>query len=151
MSSKRKSTVASDPQKKKLYAWEHQWQDWNRKALTLKECKDHVAAACGLYGVDAPSISPVNDFWGFSGYWHKENAIVLLREHQNAPSVLHEATHCILSTLAPKAQDHGPTFAGVYIYLLVSAEICPAEAIYASARKAGIKWSKKTTPEDLSI
>lgn len=149
MNSKRKSNDASDPQRQKVYDWEHQWDDWNKKRISLKECRDHLHAACEMYGVDEPTLSPVGDCWGFSGYWQKENAIVLVRDHQNAASVLHEATHCILNTVAPKAQDHGPTFAGVFIYLLVAAELCPAEAIYASARKAGVKWSKKTTPEDL--
>lgn len=149
MSKKRKSKDASDPQKAKLYPWEHQWIDWNRKQISLADCKNLIAAACQQYGVDSPTVMAGGAEWSASGYFYEHGCIALLNEHQNISSALHEAAHVITLELAPRAQDHGPLFVGVFFYLLTAGGWYPKEAVYASARKAGIKWSKKATPEDL--
>lgn len=149
MSKKRKSNVASDPQAERIYEWTYQWSEWNRKVIPLTECKDYVYAACKLYDLDPPTVSAAPCSQRYSAHWEDKDQIQLTNSHQNPAIALHEVAHYIVHTLNPRAVGHGPTFAGVYLFLLVEAGIAPAEAIYASARKAGIKWSKKATPEFL--
>jgi hypothetical protein len=62
---------------------------------------------------------------------------------QNIPVVLHEAAHVITHTLSPRSQDHGPTWLGVYLDLMVG--FFPASAIYPSARTNKLRWDNRLT------
>lgn len=145
----RKSKAALDPQAETLYGWEDQWLEWNRKQIALSDCRALVVRACDLYEIDPPTLL---SYSGKYSYYHSgEHRIYLLEEHQNIARTLHETAHAIVVARAARSQDHGPTFAGVYLYLLINIEMCPAAAIYASARKAGIRWNRKATPDGLEL
>lgn len=130
-----------DPQQRYVYAWEDTWTDFNRKTLSLPECRDTVSKACAKYGVPSPTVfaGPVKAKWA---YYHAfKHHISLNQSAMNIATVLHEAAHAIVWRLAPAAQDHGPTFLGVYLDLLVG--YYPAAALYATARKAGLRWDNR--------
>jgi len=62
---------------------------------------------------------------------------------KNAATALHEAAHQIVYDLCGnRAQDHGPTFCGVYFHLLTMTG-WPAVAIRATAREHGVKWVER--------
>lgn len=62
---------------------------------------------------------------------------------KNTATALHEAAHLIVSDLfGGNVQDHGPTFLGVYMWLLETAGVAPRTALHATAREHGLKWRK---------
>lgn len=129
----------ADPQRERVYEWETEFADWNRKTMTLPEVRAYVSTSCAHYGLEAPPVRPLpgkqyaycmgdGDHMGFSE-WCRNPAIAL-----------HESSHFIVLKLSPKSQDHGPTWLGIYMWLLEEARIAPASALTASARKHGLKW-----------
>lgn len=65
------------------------------------------------------------------------------RAGKNVATALHEAAHLIVNDLfSGAAQDHGPTFLGVYMWLLETAGVAPKIALHATARAHGLKWRK---------
>lgn len=136
----------SDPQKAALYHWEETWGPWNYNSLTLTECRDWVEFACRLYDVEPPSVRQhrSNEY----SWCHTGMGIISMqggkhraRGGRNTATVLHEAAHWITFKLfSDRPQDHGPTFLGVYLWLLESARVAPRTALHASARSHGLKW-----------
>jgi hypothetical protein len=147
MNSKRKSIDASDPQAQKCYDWQHSWLDWNRKVSTLDECRAIIQNVCKAYDMPLPTVTSAPAKRWHSVYLPEEHRVELVPDHQNAPVALHEATHAVIAYCYPRSQDHGPTFTGIVLDLLVQHGVAPAEAIYASARKAGMKWRKWKHPK----
>ena len=65
------------------------------------------------------------------------------RRGKNVATALHEAAHIIVfDKFGDKPQDHGPTFMGVYLWLLTTAGVAPRIALEATARANGLKWRK---------
>lgn len=68
------------------------------------------------------------------------------RGGRNAATALHEAAHHIAWTLhGDHIQDHGPTFLGIYLDLLVRARVAPQIALEATAREHGLTWRRVKT------
>lgn len=61
----------------------------------------------------------------------------------NEAIALHEAAHYITDRTYPRAADHGPTWLGVYLWLLEKAAVAPREALRATMRKHGLKWQQR--------
>lgn len=56
-------------------------------------------------------------------------------------TAMHEASHHIVFKLCGyRVQDHGPTFLGVYLWLLERSGVAPQSALHASAREFKLKW-----------
>jgi hypothetical protein len=149
-----------DPQQQRAYAWENEWRDWNKETLTLKQVRDHVTAACDLFSVDPPPVKQHNLRRGSTFTYHDKcehshngvcNAVIMFnKKHKNPAIALHEAAHHIQGIRYPKARhDHGPTWLGVYMTLLIFAGIAPREALLSTARKhkLRISWPKEKAPE----
>ena len=133
-----------DPQRQALYDWEAQWLGWELDTLTLGECRVMVRTACRLARV--PYV-PTRQHSGTSEYDCIRNRITLQqrgrrgRGGKNPAQVLHEVAHYIVFRRSGwRPQDHGPTFLGVFLWLLASARVAPRAALEASARAAGLKW-----------
>lgn len=136
-----------DTQQERLYAWEEKWVDWNRNTLTLAECRELSKWACRHFKL---KIAPVvkQHMNKHLSYSISEVCLISLRadQHKNRAIVLHETGHFIADEIfGDKVQPHGPEFTGVYLHLLIKAEVAPAIAICASAKAAGLKW-KEVTP-----
>lgn len=141
-----------DPHAEAVYAWENDFRDWSLRVCSLAECKEVMDTACAHYGVPPPKVA----LWKRRYSWCPDvrvpnpkrlldQPVVRLCElGQNWPTVLHEAAHWIALHLAPKAYSHGPTWLGIYMWLLAQAKVAPEPALRASARSAGIKWAQRS-------
>lgn len=145
------STGQPDPWCQKLYDFEGDWPAFNRGSLTLEECRRLHATACEAFNV-APV--PIRQHQGrkmsysYSDPKNPKAAYISLRlDHKNPAVVLHETAHHICTQLHSWwLQDHGPTFQGIYFWLLARADVAPREALRASARKHGLRW-RETGPQ----
>lgn len=133
-----------DPQREALYAWENQWLSWNLDTLTLAECRLVVRTACRRAGVP---YTPTLQHKGTSEYDCLAGKIRLQqrgrrgRGGKNPSQVLHEVAHYVVFHRSGwRPQDHGPTFLGVFLWLLAVARVAPPSALESSARASGLKW-----------
>jgi hypothetical protein len=139
-----------DPWQTAVYAFEHDWPGFDTASLTLQECRAIVGTACAAYDLDPPSV--VQHQGSAYSYALSNDKTVegwkisLRRSHKNPAIVLHESAHFIVDRIygvrGPQ-QDHGPTWQGVYFWLLARAELAPVEALRASARKHGLRWQER--------
>jgi hypothetical protein len=147
----------SDPQQDAVYTWEGQWRDWAERRVSLTECRKVVRTACAHYRVPPPKVSR----WRKNFCWCPDTlaatsrildkpVIRLNAGGQNWATCLHEAAHWVLLHLAPTAQDHGPTWLGVYMWLLEKASMAPRAALVASARKNKLRWRRRS-PESFGV
>ena len=137
--------AAEDPHRKDIYAWEDSWYEWNCNTCSLADCRRVIRKACARYGVPAPRVRqhPLTATYSIPLY-----GVVSLqssgrtpeRGGKNYPVALHEAAHIIVHHRHPRAQDHGPTFLGIYMWLLELNKIAPPVALHASARKHNLHW-----------
>ena len=129
-----------DPQREAVYEWETEFRDWNRQTLTLQETRQYVKTACAYYGLEAPPVRPTEGKKEWA-YMMGDGAHMAFSEWCRNPAIaLHESAHFITLKLAPTAADHGPTWLGIYMWLLAKAVVAPPEALAASARKYKLKW-----------
>lgn len=147
-----------DPQKDAVYTWEGEWRDWAERRISLPECTDVIRMACRHYRVRPPRVSA----WSRNFCWSPdvlaktstkilERPVIWLNKGgQNWATCLHEAAHWILLHLAPRVADHGPTWLGVYMWLLERASIAPRAALTASARKHKLRY-KRRSPESFGV
>lgn len=138
-----------DPHKEKVYEWEDSWPGWNRNHIGINACRKLVAAACGHYKVGCPTVRvhhvrsmsfsiPSKDYISLQG-WASED-----RGGLNVPTALHEAAHHIAWSLhGNRIQDHGPTWLGIYLDLLIRAKVAPEVALVASLKSFQLKYRRQ--------
>lgn len=130
----------TDPQQAALYRWESEWKAWNREELTLAECRACINWACDQFKVSPPRVRthPGKAYPWFDTDLH---AISFSKKGKNVATALHEAAHAIVfDQHGATVQDHGPTFLGVYLWLLETAGVAPRIALRATARAHGLRW-----------
>jgi len=139
----------SDPQQDPVYRWESTWKAWNRTELTLVECRSAINWACDQFGIEPPRVR-THQTKEYPWCDVEKRVMSFSLKGKNVATALHEAAHLIVSDLfSVQAQDHGPTFLGVYMWLLETAGVAPRIALYATARSHGLKW-RKVSPEQCS-
>ena len=130
-----------------VYAWEHEFCDWNEAHCSRKECQQIVNTACAHYDIKPPKVR----LWNRSYCWcpdtlkpsknQLDKPIIWLNSGgQNWASSLHEAAHWISMHVAPRALSHGATWLGIYMWLLAQAGVAPESALRASARAHKLRW-----------
>lgn len=136
-----------DPRAEYVYSWENDFRDWSEQHCSLEECKRVVATACAHYDLAPPrvelwdrSFSWCPDTRAMTGRFLDKPVIRLCPKGQNWPTALHEAAHWIVLNRVPRAADHGPTWLGIYLWLLAEAKVAPEAALHASVRAADLKW-----------
>jgi hypothetical protein len=131
-----------DPDAQKVYEWEGKWVHWqiNEFGKKLDTARIWVAKSCEAYGVKKVPVRLAKN--SDDSYFDLgKNAIYLLRQHNNIAVSLHESAHAICYDLfGLNVHDHGPEFAGIYIWLLADAGIAPVEALTASADACGVEY-----------
>jgi len=143
---------ADDPQKEAVYSWEDSWGPWNYNSLTLSQCREWIKRACKLYGVEPPRVRQHRRreySWChvILGIISIQGGAPHTRGGRNCATALHEVAHWITyKKFSDKVLDHGPTFLGVFMYLLEEAEVAPPAALHASARTHKLKWRKDVRP-----
>lgn len=135
-----------DPHKEKVYEWEDGWAQWDYNSLTLPACRGLVRTACAKYGL-APPVVKQHNIRSLSYCIPSKDVISLQgvgpdnKGGKNAAVALHEAAHYIAwKYFGEKIADHGPTWLGIYMWLLEAAEVAPATALHATAREKGLRW-----------
>lgn len=138
---------AADPNKEAVYEWEDDWYDWSSNTCSLKECRRLILWACKAYGVDPPVVKQHHKR---TYSWSMPAAGVISlqakgakpgRGGKNPATALHEAAHHIVYAIfSDRPQDHGPTFLGIYMWLLTEARVAPEVALHSSARARNLKW-----------
>lgn len=135
----------SDPQREQVYRWERKFygtifQHEIKPRALHKLVRD--MAAC--YGIKKPTI--LKSRLGTKG--------MLMAQADGADSIelnesvlaytghliAHEMAHVVCHAHGVEGPQHGPTFMGVYLWLLDKFNIVPACASLPSARKAGLKF-----------
>lgn len=136
-----------DPQKEALYDWEDEWKAWNVNSISLAHCRRIIRTACRYFKVQVPKVRQHKE-WASSWCIPEYDTISMQGAARgvdgggkNPATAIHEATHQIVWKIyGDKPHDHGPTFLGIYMWLLEKARIAPATALHASARAHGLKW-----------
>ena len=135
-----------DPHKNDVYLWEDSWPGWNKNHVSFKACRALIDLACEAYKVPCPKViqhpkrtfswsMPTKDLISLQGGVSKGPG------GRNIATALHEAAHHIAWHLhGDRIQDHGATFLGVYLDLLVRAKVAPRVALEASARSFKLTW-----------
>lgn len=136
--------MSDDPQKEAVYEWEGGFADWNRQTLTLSAVRAHVRTACAHYGLPPPAVrAHPGDTWAYS----MGHVVSFPGWCKNMAVALHEAAHYICGKHCPNARhDHGPSWLGIYLWLLEEARVAPRAALCASARRHGLRW-RRLPPE----
>jgi hypothetical protein len=127
-----------DRQKHAVDAWEKGWADWHRRTLTLPESRKLVRRACVRYGLKPPAVRAVH---GESTRCIHPDVILLLPDHHNPASVLHETAHYVCDWIfGDDTEDHCAEWLGIYLVLLEEFKVAPPEALYASAHAQRLQW-----------
>jgi hypothetical protein len=127
-----------DPQKKRVYAWEGEWADWNSHTISVTKVRKYVRWACDLYGLPYPSVK-MHRTQEYSYSWGYKMSFA---EGQcNRAIALHEAAHYISDWIFDENMaPHSPQWMAIYLWLLIKARIAPKVALFASATSKGIEW-----------
>jgi len=135
-----------DPWRDTVYEWEDSWPGWGKNHISLKAVKALIAHACDQYEVPHADVTqhlertyswsrPTTDDISIQGGKHRAKG------GRNVATTLHEAAHHIAWHLhGDRIQDHGRTFLGIYLDLLIRAKVAPRVALEASARSFKLKW-----------
>lgn len=135
-----------DPHKDKVYEWEESWPGWNHNHLSLGQCRALIRMACDHYKVKQPTVTQhEGGTWAWSAPSFNRISMQggehMRQGSRNVPIVMHEVAHHIAWHLhGERIQDHGRTWLGVYLDLLVIAKVAPRVALEATARSFGLKW-----------
>lgn len=141
----KKQDSARDPQREAVYDLESSFHDFNRETLTLAEAREWVGRACRHFKLKPPTVRQHKYGMAFSVTATPPDGsyISFVPQHKNPAIALHEAAHYIAETLyGPLRQDHGPSWLGVYCWLLVECRVVPAAALLAELRKRKLKYRK---------
>lgn len=136
-------------QRDAVYQFEDDWPAWNRNQLTLAQCRTLIRSACEHYRVPHPRVRQ-HKVRAMSWYMPAKRLISLQavgpdnKGGKNSATALHEAAHHIGFRLyGARIDDHGPTFVGIYLHLLVKACVAPRPALEAQLRYRRVKWIEK--------
>ena len=150
----------ADPQQTRVYKWEGEWVDWNRASASALAIRKAIRTAERAYAVPKMKIWLVKNnrsvcrMDGRSGkglrlptfYDPSTHAIHIRPRHRNIATALHEAAHGICDAFFgnvdhPEFPAHGPLWLGIYLNLLIAAEVAPKNALIASAKQRGLKYA----------
>ncbi len=138
-----------DPHKEQVYDWEDSWPGWNRNHIGINACRNLIAVACRHYNVKCPTVRvhhvrsmsfaiPTKCYISLQG-WASED-----RGGLNVPTALHEAAHHIAWSLhGNRIQDHGATWLGIYLDLLIRAKVAPEVALKASLKSFRLRYNRR--------
>jgi hypothetical protein len=141
-------SVVADKHAESIYEFEDRFPWANHNNATLAQCRDAIRSACTLYGIEPPAV--IQHRRASMSWCESAKRRISLqaagagnRGGKNVATALHEAAHQITYDLChDRAQDHGPTFAGVFFFLLERAG-WPRSAIHAVAREHKVKWVER--------
>lgn len=114
-----------DPQKARIYAYEDA-QGWDKSTTSFKKIAALIKRACVHFNVEPLEVR-CHDTDELS-YCIPELKVISMQKHGGlSPQIaLHEVAHYICFEFCGyRAQDHGPSWLGIYIYLLERSRVAP--------------------------
>jgi hypothetical protein len=135
-----------DPHKDDVYRWEETWPGWSHNHLNLRQCRELIRMACDHYKVKCPTVTQhKGGTWAWSAPTLNRISMQggehMRQGSRNVPIVMHEVAHHIAWNLhGERIQDHGQTWLGIYLNLLVIAKVAPRLALEATLRSFNLKW-----------
>lgn len=138
--------MALDPHQQAVYGWEESWPGWNHNHLSLGQVRALIKMACQHYKVPCPTVTQhEGGTWAWSAPSFNRISMQggqhMHRGSRNVPTAMHEVAHHIAWHLhGERIQDHGPTWLGIFIGLLVISKVAPRVALEATAREHKLKW-----------
>jgi hypothetical protein len=144
---------ASDPQRNEVYAWERKFdQLFLDHAMPYRKAHKLAAAMAAAYGVRKPRLSwrrARKERWIAAAWGDEMVEVNTTKADFTAALVAHEMAHVITHAYGILEPDHGPTWMGVYLWLLDHFKVVPKCASEPSARKAGLKFKRNVGPGQL--
>ena len=133
-----------DPQREEVYRWERNFSNLFYEHKMRPRAMHRMARAMAeSYGVRKPRMLSLRLGRGsHTGAADGADSIEVNTDKAEFTSILvaHEMAHVITHAYGIIEPDHGPTWFGVYIWLMDKFNIVPADATMPSARKAGLKF-----------
>lgn len=131
----RLSQSANDPQQLRVYEMERaELAGHSYHVAPLKVLRRHARLLSKAYGVPTPKVY-VRSEVGSSGSYDGTKILLDPDEGKNLCTLAHEMAHHIVWHWYPRAQDHGPTFMGIYADLLHMLRLVPIEGMRAICAK----------------
>lgn len=117
------------------------------KRVTRQVCKAYKIPEVPLRFVNDPK----NPEFGWTEYEYASKTwarIFLNRGYngQNLMTLLHELAHCVVDGLYDDAQDHGPEFCAIYMYLLNRYKLVPMDCFRLMASRWKIRIDYEYLP-----
>lgn len=136
----------SDPQREEVYRWERNFSNLFYEHKMRRRALHALSRAMAkAYGIPKPRMLRLKlGKTGYTGAAWEDHTVEVNTDRAEFTSMLvaHEMAHVICYAYAVMEPDHGPTWLGVYLWLLDKFNIIPADASVPSARKAGLKFRK---------
>lgn len=127
--------MSDDPQRERVYAMEKaELTGHSYQSAPLKVLRRHARLLALAYDVPVPKVR-VRAEPGQSGSYDGETIVLDPDEGKNLCTLAHEMAHHIVWHWYPRAQDHGPTFMGIYADLLHMLRLVPIEGMRALCAK----------------
>ena len=134
----------SDPQRNEVYRWERNFSNlFYEHRMRPRAMHRLVRAMADAYGVRKPKMLSLHlGKKGHTGAATGDETIEVNTDTAGFTSILlaHEMAHIVTHSYAILEPPHGPTWLGVYLWLMDKFNICPADATVPSARKAGLRF-----------
>jgi hypothetical protein len=144
-----------DPQRNEVYRWEKNFsQILYGHSMTSRSAHALARAMARYYGVEKPRLESVKlGKAGNTAAADGQEAIEINTDlaQWTGPVIAHEMAHIICHAYAVLEPPHGPTWLAVYLHLMDKFDIMPADGLCASAKNAGLKFTKldKVKPGEL--
>lgn len=128
-----------DPQRARIYAYEYA-QGWDKSTTSFKKISALIKRACKHFNVEPPEVR-LHDSDELSYSIPELNIISMQKRGGLSPQIaLHEVAHHICFMLCGhRAQDHGPSWLGIYIYLLERSKVAPDD-MREQLRSMKLRW-----------
>lgn len=130
-----------DPQKHLVYEWEDQFRSFGERTLTRAQARRLVRRICRKWCLPAPRLRFMRK--GKREWSYVEGRVLAVNYSMcNEAIVCHEMAHYYWDQqLGNDLEEiHGEEFFGVYLDMLVFAEVAPRVALEASALAIGLEW-----------
>lgn len=135
---------------KRVYNWENQWYHWNVQQFeTIYGPRRWVHHALKAY--DVPLVAVRARHGRESTFFRPHDwSVNIIKHHQNVAAALHEAAHAIYFYYYGQSEEHhNEKWLGIYVWLLIKADLWPKSAIIASLKAAKLPYSHMMTPDVL--
>lgn len=134
-----------DPQRHLVYAWEDTFRAFGERSLTQAQALRYLRRVCRKFRVPMPQVKFLAR--GVREWSYVQGGVLAINFEQCNHAILsHEMAHYIMDRYythnGVRHETHGPQFMSLYLGLLEFAQVAPRDALEASLKSMGIKWTR---------